>query len=61
MIVTLNAPKFEDRSQKEAERQEQGAREPAWKMAKSVLKLKEHARATFFSPSENSLPACIKS
>ena len=53
-----NAPKFEDRSQKETERQEQGAREAAWKMAKSVLKLKEHARATFFSPSENScLPA----
>ena len=33
--------------------QEQGAREAAWKLAKSVLKLKEHERATFFSPSEN--------
>ena len=52
-----NAPKFEDRSQ-EAEWQEQGAREAAWKLAKNVLKLKEHERATFFSPSENRcLPA----
>ena len=43
-----NAPKFEDRSQEETE----------WKLAKSVLKLKEHERATFFSPSENRcLPA----
>ena len=48
-----NAPKFEDRSQKETEWQEQGAREAAWKLAKSVLKLKEHERATCFSPSEN--------
>ena len=38
--------------------QEQGAREAAWKLAKSVLELKEHERATFFSPSENRcLPA----
>ena len=47
-----NAPKFEDRSQEETEWQEQGAREEAWKLAKNVLKLKEHERATFFSPSE---------
>ena len=53
-----NAPKFEDRSQEETEWQEEGAREAAWKLAKSVLKLKEHERATFFSPSENRcLPA----
>ena len=53
-----NAPKFEDRSQEETEWQEQGAREAAWKLARSVLKLKEHERATFFSPSENwCLPA----
>ena len=53
-----NAPKFEDRSQEETEWQEQGAREAAWKLAKSVFKLKEHQRATFFSPSENRcLPA----
>ena len=53
-----NAPKFEDRSQEETEWQEQGAREAAWKLAKSVLKLKEHEKATFFSPSENRcLPA----
>ena len=48
-----NSPKFEDRSQEETEWQEQGAREAAWKLAKRVLKLKEHERATFFSPSEN--------
>ena len=53
-----NAPKFEDRSQEETEWPEQGAREAAWKLAKNVLKLKEHERATFFSPSENRcLPA----
>ena len=53
-----NAPKFEDRSQEETEWQEQGAREAAWKLAKNVLKFKEHERATFFSPSENRcLPA----
>ena len=53
-----NAPKFEDRSLEETEWQEQRAREAAWKLAKSVLKLKEHERATFFSPSENRcLPA----
>ena len=48
-----NAPKFEDRSQEETEWQEQGAREAPWKLAKSVLKLKEINRATSFSPSEN--------
>ena len=32
-----NTPKFEDRSQEETEWQEQGAREAAWKLAKSVL------------------------
>ena len=53
-----NAPKFEDRSQEETEWQEQGAREAAWKLAKSVLKLQEHQRAAFISPSENRcLPA----
>ena len=53
-----NASKFEDRSQEETEWQEQGAREAAWKLAKNVLKSKEHERAAFFSPSENrSLPA----
>ena len=48
-----NAPKFEDRSQEETEWQEQGAREAVWKLAKNVLTMKEHERATFFSPSEN--------
>ena len=46
-------PKFEVRSQEETEWQEQGAREAAWKLAKSVLNLKVQERATFFSPSEN--------
>ena len=54
-----NAPKFEDRSQEETEWQEQGAREAAWRLAKSVLKLKEKDKATFFSPSENR--ACVNS
>ena len=48
------SPKFEDRSQEETEWPEQGAREAAWRLAKSVLKWKEQERATFFSPSENS-------
>ena len=48
-----NAPKFEDRSQEETERQERNARETAWKLAKNVFKLKEQERATFFSPAEN--------
>ena len=53
-----NAPKFEDRSQEETEWQEQGAREAAWRLAKSVLKLKEKNETAFFSPSENRcLPA----
>ena len=53
-----NAPKFEDPSQEETEWQEQGAREAAWKLAKSVLKSKEKDKTAFFSPSENwCLPA----
>ena len=48
-----NAPKFEDRSQQETEWQEQGAREAAWRLAKSVLELMEKNKAAFFSPSEN--------
>ena len=55
---SANAPKFEDRSQEETEWQEQGALEAAWKLAKSVLKFKEHERAAFFSSPENwCLPA----
>ena len=53
-----NAPKFEDRSHEETEWQEQGAREAAWKLAKNVVKLEQHQRATFFSSPENRcLPA----
>ena len=40
------APKFEDRSQEEAEWQEQGAREAAWRLAKSVVKLKEKKQSS---------------
>ena len=44
--------------EEETEWQEQGAREAAWKLAKSVLNIKEQERATFFSPLENRcLPA----
>ena len=43
-----NAPKFEDRSQEETKWQERWAREAAWRLAKKVLKLKEHEGATFF-------------
>ena len=56
--LSPNASKFEDRSLEETEWQEHGAREAAWRLAKNVFKLKEHERATFFSPSENRcLPA----
>ena len=48
-----NAPKFEDRSQEETERQERDAREAARKMARCILKLKDKHKTTFFSPSEN--------
>ena len=51
-----NAPKFKDRSQEETEWQKQGAREAARKLAKSVFKLKEKNKATFFSTSENRCP-----
>ena len=39
--VFPNAPKFEDRSQEETEWQERCAREAAWKLAKSIPKLRE--------------------
>ena len=43
-----NAPKFEDRSKEETEWQEQGAREAAWKLAKSLLKFKEKKQSNIF-------------
>ena len=53
-----NALKFEDQSQEETEWQERWAREAAWKLAKSILKLKEKNKTAFFSPLENRcLPA----
>ena len=56
--VTFVQGEPHERSPEETEWQGQGAREAAWKLAKNVFKLKEHQRATFFSPSENRcLPA----
>ena len=53
-----NAPKFEDRSQEETEWQERCAREAAWRLAKSILKIEETNKIAFFSLSENRcLPA----
>ena len=46
------APKFEDRSREDTEMQERCARGHAWRMAKSILKLKEKDKANFFSPIE---------
>ena len=51
MLCNPNAPKFEDRSQEETEWQERWAREAAWRLAKSILKLQEKNRAAFSSPS----------
>ena len=53
-----NAPNFEDRSQEERERQEQGAREAAWKLVKNHKIEGEKMKTAFFSFSENwCLPA----
>ena len=46
-----NAPKLEDWSEEETEWQERCAREAAWRLAKSILKLKEKSKAACFSPS----------
>ena len=52
--VTPILQNFECRSQEETERQERCAREAAWRLAKSILKLKEkNIQKAFFSPSEN--------
>ena len=55
-----NAPKFEDRFEEETEWQEQGAREAAWRLAKSVLKLKEKNIAAFFFRKLVSLASTLK-
>ena len=41
-----NAPKIEALSQEETEWQEEGAREAAWRLAKSILKLKEKNKSS---------------
>ena len=51
-----NAPKFEDWSQEETEWQERCAREAAWRLAKSILKLKEKNKTAFFSLSDKWCP-----
>ena len=55
-----NAPKFEDRSQ-ETEWQEQGAREAAWKLAKSVLKIQGAWKSNILLTFGKWVPACINS
>ena len=52
-----NALKFEDRSQEEKSGKSKVPAKAAWKLAQNVLKLKEHERATFFSPWEKG--ACL--
>ena len=47
-----NAPKFEVRSQEETECQERWTREAAWRLTKSILKLKEKHKTAFSLPSE---------
>ena len=46
------AMKYEDRSAEETERQERRSHSDAWRLAKIFHKLKETAKATFFSPSD---------
>ena len=53
-----NAPKFEDRSEEETEWQEQGAREAAWRPAKSILKLKEKNKSNILLTFGRLVPAC---
>ena len=54
----LCAPKFEERSQEETLHQERCARRAAWDLAKSVYKLKNTGKATFYSPVEaRAMPA----
>ena len=55
------APKFEDRSQEETEWQEQGAREAAWRLAKSVLKIKGATKSSILLTFGKEVPACINS
>ena len=54
-----NAMKFEDRSQKETERQQPCARSKAWSLAKNIFKLKEKVKATFNLPAEESTLGCV--
>ena len=53
-----HATKLEDRSQKKTERQERCVRGDAWRLAKTIYKLKETDKATFLSPTnERCIPA----
>ena len=53
-----NAPKFEDRSQEETEWQERCARVAAWRLAKSILKLKEKEMNSILLTFGKLVPAC---
>ena len=55
-----SSPKFEDRSQEETEWQERCAREAAWRLAESILRLKEKHESTFLSTAEDRCPAPSK-
>ena len=46
------APKFEERLQEATEMQERCARGDAWRVAKSIMKLKDRDKASSFSPTE---------
>ena len=53
-----NAPKFQDRSQEEREWQERWALEAAWRLAKSILKLKEKNKNSILLTFGKLEPAC---
>ena len=56
-----NAPKFEDRSQEETVWQERCAREAPWRLAKSILKLKEKIKNCILLTFGKLVLACINS
>ena len=54
------APKFEDRSHEETERQEQCASVDAWRLAKNILELQEKEKHTFSQLPTNGVPRAIR-
>ena len=55
-----NAPKFEDRSQEETESQEPWAREAAWRLATSILRLTEKDKTALFFLTFGKMGACLR-